>query len=52
MGTCHAMGGHRSLLMGVVWVWVQIHRKCWALVGSAHNKVVYLMSIGQVESMP
>ena len=28
------MGGHRSLLMGVVWVWVQIRRKCWALVWS------------------
>ena len=26
------MGGHRSMLMGVVWVWVQIRRKCWALV--------------------
>ena len=21
------MGGHRSLLMGMVWVWVQIRRK-------------------------
>ena len=31
VGTCHAMGGHRPLLMGVVWVWVQIQRKCWAL---------------------
>ena len=28
---CHAMGGHRSLLMGVVLVWVKIRRKCWAL---------------------
>ena len=28
------MGGHRSLLMDVVWVWVQIRRKCWALVGT------------------
>ena len=27
------MGGHRSLLMGVVWAWVQIWRKCWALIG-------------------
>ena len=34
VGTCHAMGGHRSLLMGVVWVWVQIRRKCWALIRS------------------
>ena len=25
------MGGRRLLLMGVVWVWVQIRRKCWAL---------------------
>ena len=25
------MGGHRSILMGVVWVWVQIRKKCWAL---------------------
>jgi TM2 domain-containing membrane protein YozV len=24
------MGGHMSLLMGMVWVWVQIRRKCWA----------------------
>ena len=24
VGTCHAMGGHRSLLMSVVWLWVQI----------------------------
>ena len=24
VGTCHAMGGHRLLLMGVVWVWVYI----------------------------
>ena len=31
MDTCHAMGGHRSFLMGMVWVWVQIQRKCWAL---------------------
>jgi len=23
-GTCHAMGGHRSLLMVMVWVLVQI----------------------------
>ena len=34
-GTCHAMSGHRSLLMGVVWVWVQIRRKGWALVGNS-----------------
>jgi len=27
VGTCHAMGGHRSPLMGMVWVWVQIRRK-------------------------
>ena len=26
------MGGHRSLLMVMVWVWVQIRRKCWALL--------------------
>ena len=41
VGTCQAMdghgwawvgiGGHRSLLMGEVWVWVQIQRNCWAL---------------------
>ena len=28
------MGGHRSMSMGVVWVWVQIRRKCWALLWS------------------
>ena len=27
MGTCHAMGGHRSLVMIMVWAWVQIQRK-------------------------
>ena len=27
VGTCHAMGGHRSMLMVMVWVWVQIRRK-------------------------
>ena len=32
--TCHAMGGHRLLLMGVVWGWVQIRRKCWSLITS------------------
>ena len=32
VGTCHAMGGHRLQLMGVVSVWVQIRRKWWALV--------------------
>ena len=25
--TCHAMGGHGSLMMGMVWVWVRIGRK-------------------------
>ena len=37
LSTCHAMGGMgggRLLLMGVVWVWVQIRRKCWALIRS------------------
>jgi len=51
VGTCHAMGGHgwtwvdmgghRSLLMGMVWVWVHIRRKMlgsgglqsWTLTG-------------------
>ena len=28
------MGENGSLLMDVVWVWVQIQRKCWALVWS------------------
>jgi hypothetical protein len=32
MDTCHAMGGHRSLLMIIVWVWVQIRRKMLGLV--------------------
>ena len=26
------MSWHRSLLMVMVWVWVQIRRKCWALL--------------------
>ena len=26
------MGGHRSLLMSVVWVWVQSRRECWSLL--------------------
>ena len=30
------MGGHRSLLMGVVWVWVQIRRQCWTLITIFH----------------
>jgi hypothetical protein len=30
----HAMDGHRSLLMGMVWVWVQIRRK---MLGSAYK---------------
>ena len=34
MGTCHPMGGHKSLLMGMVWVWVQIGRK---MLGSGTN---------------
>jgi hypothetical protein len=35
VGTCHAMGGHRSLMMGMVWVWIQIQRK---MLGSANNQ--------------
>jgi hypothetical protein len=35
VGTCHAMGGHRSLLMGMVWEWVQIRRK---MLGSDENQ--------------
>jgi hypothetical protein len=27
MGTYHAMGGHRSLLMVMIWAWVQVRRK-------------------------
>ena len=34
------MGGHRSLLMSVVWVWVQIRRKCWALLGIQPSRVL------------
>ena len=26
------MNGHRSLLMGIVWVWVQFKGKCWDLL--------------------
>ena len=40
VGTCHAMGGHRLLLMGVAWVWVQIRRKCWSLMPSKGHNVV------------
>ena len=32
------VGGHRSLLICMVWVWVQIQRKCWALLLS-HMKL-------------
>ena len=41
--TCHAMGGmggHRLLLMGVIWIWVQIQRKCWALEVSSLSGMV------------
>jgi hypothetical protein len=34
VGTCHAMGGHGSLLMVIVWVWVQIRRK---MLGSVED---------------
>ena len=34
------MGGHRSLLMGMVWVWVQIRGK---MLGS--NRVVTTLNI-------
>ena len=34
------MGGHRSLLMSVVWVWVQIWKKCWALIDYKQVKEV------------
>jgi hypothetical protein len=35
MDTCHAMGGHGSLLIVMVWVWVQIQRKmlCSGVLG-------------------
>jgi hypothetical protein len=52
VGTCHAMGGHRSLLLVMVLVWVQIRRK---LLGSAvesilnyktcHRALIYRFSI-------
>ena len=32
LNTWVAMGGHRSMLMGVVCIWVQIPRKCWAFI--------------------
>ena len=41
MRTCHAMGGHRLLLMGMVWVWVQLERK---MLGSGG----YSIDIGSV----
>ena len=36
------MGGHRSLLMGLVWVWVQFEGKCWALLCSVLNHYIAL----------
>ena len=40
------MGGHMSLLMSVVWVLVQIRRKCWALLASKSlpSRVDYIHS--------
>jgi hypothetical protein len=35
--TCHAMGGHRSLLMVMVWVWVQIRRKMLGFANYARS---------------
>ena len=35
--SCYGPGGHRSLLVGVVWVWVQIQRKCWTLLQSEYS---------------
>ena len=40
MGTCHATGGHRSLLMSMVWVWVQIRRK---MLGSSNQIRIELL---------
>ena len=45
MRTCHAMGGHRSLPMGMVWVWVQFKGKCWAL-HAMHKKMFNDFVIG------
>ena len=44
MGTCHVMGGHRSLLMGMVLVWVQIRRKCWGLCFLSKTLLAHLVS--------
>ena len=39
------MGEHRSLLMGVVWVWVHIRRKYWALVGMCWERKARLLHL-------
>ena len=33
------MGGHRSMLMGMVWVWVQMRGKCWALIDKRPSRM-------------
>jgi hypothetical protein len=42
------MGGHKSLLMVVVWVWVQIRRKgkCWAVVGRCEGNWAWEVKLG------
>ena len=45
------MGGHRSLLMGVVWVWVQSRRKCWALAHQAFMRIKYTANSGLLYTM-
>ena len=43
------MGGHRSLLMSVVWVRVQTWRKCWALLNTqAIAELVWNCQVGIV----
>jgi hypothetical protein len=39
-------GGHRSLLMGMVWVWVQIRRKMLGSAGEAHSYISSGAAIG------
>jgi hypothetical protein len=49
------MDGHRSLLMGMVWVWVQIQRKMLGSAGlcvSVHTKVTAINLIQKTQWIP
>jgi hypothetical protein len=43
LGTCHAMGGHRSLLMVMVWVWVQIRKKVLGFVANTTERAYVII---------